>query len=233
MQTIAGSAQQGQENTPPPIHPARQTVLGNDLAGSSRHNSCRIRNSIDMMSFPGFPRCNTRAPVSLLETGVSKMSAGATGIVMGVIVQDPVTSVSLGENRADAAVTMGPTSGTPVSPSISTESKCADSDTVGMLCGSPANPSSISRSALGSSVQSTAPSGATLSSNIGKVRPANDSAADSFHGSGQEGSNSGVKAAAQSSPAKGSHMPSAADTTGEPKRGRARKAAESVAWGVK
>ncbi|KAL0050731.1 hypothetical protein WJX82_005996 [Trebouxia sp. C0006] len=42
-----------------------------------------------------------------------------------------------------------------------------DLDTVGMLCGSPANPSSISRNAMESAAQSTAPSGASLSCALG------------------------------------------------------------------
>jgi len=70
-----------------------------------------------------------------------------------------------------------------------TERTCRDLDTVGMLCGSPANPSSISKNAMESAAQSTAPSGASLRSDTGEVQSANDSVADSFHSSGQEGSN--------------------------------------------
>ncbi len=232
MPTIAGSSQQGQENTPPPIHPARQTILGNDLTGSSRHSSCRVRNSSDMMSFPGFTTgCNVRFPTSPLETGVPKMNPGAIGVTMGMVVKEPVASVR--RNQADSAVTMGPALSSPVSPPSLIEKTCTDLDTAGMLCGSPANPSSISRNALGSIVQSTAPSGACVSSGTGKLQSANDGAADSLHSSGQKGSNSDAKAAAHSSPAKGLHMPIAADTTGKPKRGRARKAAPAVPLAVK
>ena len=54
-------------------------------------------------------------------------------------------------------------------------------------------------------------------------------AADSLHSSGQEGSNnSDAKAAA-----KGSHMPTAADMPGKPKRARARKAAPAIPLAVK
>ena len=234
MPTIAGSAQQGQENTPAPIHPAKQTILSNDLAGSSRHSSCKVRHSSGMMSFPGFTtRCSVSFPTSPLKAGVPEMSPGATGVMLGRVVRKPVTSVSIGANQADAAVTMGLGLGSPVSPPSLTEKTCTDLDTVGMLCGSPANPSSISRNALGSVVQSVAPSGASLSSRAGKLQFAYDSAADSSHSSGQEGSNSGAKAAAHSSPAKGSHMPSAADTTGKPKRGRAKQAAPAVPLAVK
>ena len=190
MPTIAGSAQQGQENTPPPIHPARQTALGNDLAGSSRHSSCRVRNSSNVLAFPGFvTRCNVSFPTIPPEAGVPKISPGATGVLMGMGVREPVTSVSIDRKQADAAVTMGPASGTFVSPPSLIDNSCRELDAVGMLCGSPANPSSISRNALGSAVQSTAPSGASLRSDTGEVQAANDSAADSFHSSGQEGSN--------------------------------------------
>ena len=234
MPTIAGSAQQGQENTPAPIYPAKQTILGNDLAGSSRHSSCRVRHSSSMLSFPGFTtRCNVSFATSPLEAGVPEMSPGVTGVMVGAIVKEHVTPVSIGTNQADAAVTMGLALGSPVSPPSLTEKTCTDLNTVGMLGGSPANPSSISRNALGSAVQNVAPSGASLSSRTGKLQFAYDSAADSSHSSGQEGSNSGAKAAACSSPAKGSHMPSAADTTGKPKRGRARKAAPAVPLAVK
>ena len=188
MPTIAGSAQQGQENTPPPVHPARQTLLGNGLAGSIRHSSCRVRNSSDMLAFPGFvTKCNVSFPTSPPEAAVPKMSPGATGITMGMVGKEPVVSVS--SNQADAAVTMGPASGTPISPPNLTERTCRDLDTVGMLCGSPANPSSISKNAMESAAQSTAPSGASLRSDTGEVQSANDSVADSFHSSGQEGSN--------------------------------------------
>ncbi|DBA83444.1 TPA: hypothetical protein ACH3X2_006380 [Trebouxia sp. C0005] len=232
MPTIAGSVQQGQENTPTPIHPARQTVLGNDLAGSSRRTSCRVRHSSDIMSFPGFViGCNIRSPTSPLETGAPKRSAGATGVTMGMVDKEPVTSVR--RNQAESAITTVPALGSPIRPPSLIVKTCTDLDTVGMLCGSPANPSSISRNALGSAVQNIAPSAASLSSNIGNLQPANDSAADSFHSSGQEGSNSGEKAGTHSSPAKSSHMPSAADTTGKPKRGRARKAAPAVPSAVK
>ncbi|KAA6419935.1 MAG: hypothetical protein FRX49_10125 [Trebouxia sp. A1-2] len=232
MPIIAGSAQQGQENTPPPIHSARQTVLGNDLAGSSRHTSCRVRHSSDMMSFPGFMTgCSIKSSTSPLETGAPKRSAGATGVTMGMVDREPVTSVR--RNQADSAITMVLALGSPIRPPSLGDNTCTDSNTFGMLCGSPANPSSISRSAFGFPVQSTAPSGASLSLNIGKLQPASDSAADSCHSKGQEGSNSDEKAAAQSSPAKGSHMPTAADTTGKPKRGRARKAAPAVPSAVK
>ena len=213
MPTIAGSAQQGQENTPPPIHPARQAILGDDLAGSSRHSSCRVRHSSDMMSFPGFTTgCNVRFPTSLLKTGVPKMGPGAVGVTMGVVVKEPVMSVSIGGNRADAVVTTGPALETPVSPPSLKESTCRDLDTVGLLCGSPANPSSISRNALGSAEQSTAPSGASLRSGTGKLQSANDSAADSSHSSGQDGSNSDASVA---------------------KGGRARKLAPAVPLAVK
>ena len=123
MPTIAGSAQQGQENTPPPVHPARQTLLGNALAGSSRHSSCRVRNSSDMLAFPGFvTKCNVSFPTSPPEAAVPKMSPGATGITMGMVGKEPVVSVS--SNQADAAVTMGPASGTPISPPSLTERTC-------------------------------------------------------------------------------------------------------------
>ena len=213
MPTIAGSAQQGQENTPPLIRPARQIILSNDLAGSSRHSSCRFRHSSDMMSFPGFMTgCNVRFPISPLETGVPKMSPGATGVMMGAVLEEPVTSVSIGRNQADAVVATGPALGSPVSPPSLIENTCTDLDTVGMLCGSPANPSSISRNALGSAVQSTAPSGASLRSGTGKLQSANDSAADSSHSSGQDGSNSDASVA---------------------KGGRARKLAPAVPLAVK
>ena len=232
MPTIAASAQQGQENTPPPIHPARQTVLGNGLAGSSRHSSCRVRHSSDMMSFPGFRTgCKIRSPTSPLGTAVPKMSPGAIGVTMGMVIKEPVTSVR--RHQADSTVTMGPALGSRVSPPSLTQNTCTDLDTVGMLCGSPANPSSISRNALGSAVQCIAPSRASLSSGTDKLQSANDSVADSFHSSGQEGSNSDAIAAAHSSPAKGSHMPSAAETTGKPRRGRARQAAPAVPLAVK
>jgi len=128
---------------------------------------------------------------------------------------------------------MGPALGSPVSPPSLTENARTDLDTVRIACGSPANPSSISSNALGSAVQSTAYSGASLRSDTGEVQAANDSAAGSFHSSGQEGSNRGAKAAAHGSPAKGSHMPSAADTKGKPNRGRASKAAPAVPLAVK
>jgi hypothetical protein len=234
MPTTAASAQQGQENTPPPIHPARQTALGNDLAGSSRHSSCRVRHSSDVLAFPGFvTRCNVRFPTRPLETDFPKMSPGATVVMMGVAVKEPVTAVSIRRNPADSAVTLGPTLGSPVRPLGLTENTCTDLGTDGTLCGSPANPSSISRNALGSAAQRTAPSGASLSSGSGNLQSANDSVAGSFHSSGQEGGNRGAKAAAPSSPAKGSHLPIANDTAGKPKRGRARKAAPAVPLAIK
>ena len=59
-------------------------------------------------------------------------------------------------------------------------------------------------------------------------------AADSLHSIAQEGSNNtDAKAAAHSSPAKGSHMPTAADVTGKPHRARARKAAPAIPLAVK
>jgi len=234
MATIAASAQQEQENTPPPIHSARQTALGNGLAGSNRHSSCRVRHSSDVLAFPGFATGrNVRFPTRPLETDFPKMSPGATGVVMGVAVKEPVTAVSIKRNPADSAVTMGPTLGSPVRPLGLTENTCRNLGTDGMLCGSPANPSSISRNAMEFAVQGIASSAAGLSSGTGNVQSANDSVADSFRSSGQEGSNSGAKAAAPSSSAKGSHLPIANDTAGKPKRGRARKAAPAVPLAIK
>ncbi|KAL0020171.1 hypothetical protein WJX79_000643 [Trebouxia sp. C0005] len=170
-------------------------------------------------------------PLAATMSSAPKRSAGATGVTMGMVDKEPVTSVR--RNQAESAITTVPALGSPIRPPSLIVKTCTDLDTVGMLCGSPANPSSISRNALGSAVQNIAPSAASLSSNIGNLQPANDSAADSFHSSGQEGSNSGEKAGTHSSPAKSSHMPSAADTTGKPKRGRARKAAPAVPSAVK
>ncbi|DBA77011.1 TPA: hypothetical protein ACH3X1_009601 [Trebouxia sp. C0004] len=199
MPTIAGSAQQGQENTPSPFHPARQTILGNDSPDSSRRSSCRVRNSSDMRSFPSFTTYrNMRFPTGQLETRVPKMSPGAIGVTMGMVIKEAVTGVSIRRNRADAAViTMGLDVGSPVSPPSLIESTCRDLDAVGMLCGSPANPSSVSRNALGSAAQSIAPSGASLSSGTGILQPANEIAADSFHSSVQEGGKSDANAATE------------------------------------
>ncbi|DBB04293.1 TPA: hypothetical protein ACH3X1_012790 [Trebouxia sp. C0004] len=152
MPTIAGGAQQGQENTPPSIHPARQTILG---SGQQQQR------------YDGIPRLHNRAqyfPSRPLETGVPKTSPRAMWISMGVVIKEPVMAVSIGRDQADAAVTLGLALGSPVRPPSLIENTCRDLDTVGLPCGSPANPSSISRNALGSAAQSLAPSGASLSS---------------------------------------------------------------------
>ena len=173
MPIMAGSTQQGQENTPPPFHPARQTILGNDLAGSSRHSSCRVRNSSNKMSFPGFTTgCNMRFPTSLIKTGGPKGSPGAVGVMMGMVVKEPVTPVSIKTKPADSAVTVAPDLGSPVSPPSLIENTCRGLDTGGMVGGSPAKPCSISRDALGSAVQRVAPSEASLSSGTGKAKRA-------------------------------------------------------------